>query len=162
MDFLQWPGLDHWQDSIVWTFRSGFVQQYTEVRGAPCSLSSYCEGLGGHSAPFGNLWTFFGYLSWIHNPCRGGPYASLFDGNKMTTYVCNTLCAVYNIPTTQGKSIFFGAYMVFLWFHNHCKLALLRSEAQWSICEFCPTSLAGFLGFHMVLLVQDSKWIYLF
>ena len=44
----------------------------------------------------------------------GGPYASLLDGNKMTTYVCNTLCAVYNIPTTQEKSIFFRAYMVFI------------------------------------------------
>ena len=45
---------------------------------------------------------------------RGGLYASLFDGIRMTTYVCNILCAIYNIPTTQGKSIFFGAYMVFL------------------------------------------------
>ena len=44
----------------------------------------------------------------------GGPYASLLDGNKMTKYVCNTLCAVYNIPTTQEKSIFFGAYKVFI------------------------------------------------
>ena len=93
---------------------------------------------------------------------RGGLYASLFDGIKMTKYVCHILCAIYNIPTTQEKSIFFGAYMVFLWFHNHCKLALLGSEAQWSICEFCPTSLAGFLGFHRNLLVQDSIWIYLF
>ena len=93
---------------------------------------------------------------------RGGLYASLFDGIKMTTYVCNIFCAIYNIPTTQGKSFFFRAYMVFLQFHNHCKLALLGSEAQWSICEFCPTSLAGFLGFHRNLLVQDSIWIYLF
>ena len=111
------------------------------------------------------LWTFGpsldncpGYII----AARGGPYASLLDGIKMTTYVCNTLCAVYNIPTTQEKSIFFGAYMVFLWFHNHCKLALLGPEAQRSICEICPTNLAGFLGFHMDLLVQDSIWIYLF
>ena len=45
---------------------------------------------------------------------RGGLYASLFDGIKMTKYVCHILCAIYNIPTTQEKSIFFGAYMVFL------------------------------------------------
>ena len=83
----------------------------------------------------------------------------------MTTYVCNILCALYNIPTTHGKSIFFRAYMVFLCFHNHCNLALLWSEAQGSICEICPTNLAsflGFLGFFMDLLVQDSIWIYLF
>ena len=80
-------------------------------------------------------------------------------------YVCNILCALYNIPTTHGKSIFFRAYMVFLCFHNHCNLALLGSEAQGSICEICPTNLAsflGFLGFFMDLLVQDSIWIYLF
>merc|ERR1712101_40651 len=83
----------------------------------------------------------------------------------MTTYVCNILCALYNIPTTQGKFIFFRAYMVFLCFHNHCNLALLGSEAQGSICESCPTNLAsflGFLGFFMDLLVLDSIWIYLF
>ena len=83
----------------------------------------------------------------------------------MTTYVCNILCALYNIPTTHGKSVFFRAYMVFLCFHNHCNLALLGSEAQGSICEICPTNLAtflGFLGFFMDLLVQDSIWIYLF
>ena len=81
---------------------------------------------------------------------------------RMTMYVCIILCALYDIPTTHGRFIFFSAYMVF---YVLCSLALLGSEAQGSICEICPTNLAsflGFLGFFMDLLVQDSIWIYLF
>ena len=97
---------------------------------------------------------------------QGGPYASLHDGNKMTMSVCNTLCAVYNIPTTQEKSILFGAYMVFIWFHNHCKLALLGPEAQgayerfvqqtWPLYGLCvcwldlfPTELVQVINIHI-------------
>ena len=38
---------------------------------------------------------------------KGGPYASLHDGNKMTTYVCNTLyIALYNnIQYTTVKCV---------------------------------------------------------
>ena len=47
-----------------------------------------------------------------------------------------------------------------IWYsYVHCNLALLGSEAQESLCEICPTSLATFLGFlrfFMDLLVQDS------
>ena len=57
------------------------------------------------------LWTFglslegFSLDNWPGYliTARGGLYASWLDGIKMTTYVCNILCTIYNIPTTQGK-----------------------------------------------------------
>ena len=66
-------------------------------------------------------------------------------------YVCNFLCALYNIHAPHGKSIFFSA----IWyFYVHCDLVLFASEAH-GICEFCLTNSAS----------QDSwvsLWIYLF
>ena len=74
----------------------------------------------------------------------------------------NFLCAPYTflLPMESPYS------SEFIWhFYVHSSLALLGSEAQQSLCEICPTSLATFLGFlrfFMDLLVQDSIWIYLF
>ena len=74
----------------------------------------------------------------------------------------NFVCAPYTflLPMESPYS------SEFIWhFYVHCSLALVGSEAQQSLCEICPTSLATFLGFlrfFMDLLVQDSIWIYLF
>ena len=56
----------------------------------------------------------------------------------------NFLCAPYIFLLPMGSPYF----SQFIWhFYVHCNLALLRSEAQQSLCEICPTSLATFLGF---------------
>ena len=71
--------------------------------------------------------------------CAGGLYASLSDGIRMTMYVCNFLCALYNIHASHGKSIFFSA----IWyFYVHCDLVLFASEAH-GICEICLTDSAS-------------------
>ena len=76
--------------------------------------------------------------------------------------MCKFFVCPIHIFITHGKPIFLRVYMLF---YVHSSLALLGSEAQQSLCEICPTSLATFLGFlrfFMDLLVQDSIWIYLF
>ena len=35
------------------------------------------------------------YIIWKQNRDKGGPYVSLHNDNKMTRYICNTLCSVY-------------------------------------------------------------------
>jgi len=76
-------------------------------------------------------------------------------------YVCNILCALYNIHATHGKSIFFSAYMVFLCSLQFGSLRIWGSrEHMWDLSN--KPSFLGFLGFFMDLLVQDSIWIYLF
>ena len=93
--------------------------------------------------------------------CKEGLYASLFDGIRMTMYVCNILCALYNIHATHGKSIFFSAYMVFLCSLRFGSLRIWGSwEHMWDLSN--KLSFLGFLGFLVDLLVQDSIWIYLF
>ena len=68
----------------------------------------------------------------------------------------NFLCAPYIFLLPMGSPY----SSEFIWhFSVHSSLALLSSEAQQSLCEICPTSLATFLGFLrflLDLLVQDS------
>ena len=77
------------------------------------------------------------------------------------------MCAIFYVHYTTYLPPMGSPYSSELiwYFYVHCNLALLGSEAQESLCEICPTSLATFLGFlrfFMDLLVQDSIWIYLF
>ena len=59
----------------------------TRSLGRSMPPSSFCEGLGGPLGIFGpSLDNCPEYLI----AAGGGPCASLLDGNKMTTYVCNT------------------------------------------------------------------------
>ena len=105
---------------------------------------------------------YLGQLTWTLIGCKGGLYASLFDGIRMTMYVCNILCALYNIHATHGKSIFFSAYMIFLYSLQFGSLRFWSSrEHMWDLSNKLgqlpriPGILYGSTcsGFHMDLLV---------
>ena len=71
------------------------------------------------------------------------------------------MCAIFYVHYTTYLLPMGSPYSSELiwYFYVHCNLALLRSEAQGSLCEICPTNLAtflGFLGFFMDLLIWDS------
>ena len=85
-------------------------------------------------------------------------------------YVCNILCALYNIHATHGKSIFFSAYMVFLCSLQFGSLRIWSSrEHMWDLSNKLgqlpriPGILYGSTcsGFHMDLLVLFMAiWTY--
>ena len=74
----------------------------------------------------------------------------------MTMYVCNFLCALYNIHAPHGKSIFFSAIWYFLCSLRYGSLRIWGSWHMWDLPN--KLSFLGFQGFpcsgfHMDLLV---------
>ena len=82
--------------------------------------------------------------------------ASLSVGIRVSMFVYNFLCALYNTHAPMESPYALGLCDIF---YVHCSLVLFASEAH-GICEFCLANSAS--QDSRVSLVQDSIWIYLF